>query len=235
MTEQPHHPHKSWLVPAWVPKIFGSAVGVLAFMLMAAFGLLVVQQHRHELKEAKRDQMMEVMQANLQVLHEQTIIRDIVAEKLPKLTPDVQAKLAFEIWDGARRLNCPTWLLLAIIEKESSWKLDAVSSAGARGLWQLMPGTALTTAQAEGITITNLDQVFDPIVNTRLGLRVLQNNYRGAVMAGKSPEGDFTKALYHYNGGGESYARLVMEKASPFQKRLAAPLQGRITLPEDTN
>lgn len=232
MTEQTPHPHKSWLVPAWVPKIFGSAVGVLALMLMAAFGLLVVQQRRHELKETKRDQMMEVMQANLQVLHEQTIIRDIVAEKLPMMLPETQSKLAFEIWDGARRLNCPAWLLLAIIEKESTWELDAVSGAGARGLWQLMPGTALTAAQAEGITITSLDQVFDPITNTRLGLRVLQNNYRGAVMAGKSPEGDFTKALYHYNGGGEAYARLVMEKASPFQKRLAAPLQGKVKLPE---
>lgn len=235
MTETPHTPHKGWIVPTWVPKIFGSAVGVLALMLVASFGLLVVQQHRHELKEAKRDQMMEVMQANLQVLHEQTILRDIVAEKLPKLTPDVQAKLAFEIWDGGRRLNCPRWLLLAIIEKESTWQLDAVSSAGARGLWQLMPGTALTTAQAEGITITSLDQVFDPITNTRLGLRVLQNNYRGAVMAGKSPEGDFTRALYHYNGGGEPYARLVMEKASYYQKRLAAPLQGKLTVPEATN
>ena len=56
-----------------------------------------------------------------------------------------------------------------------------------------------------------------------------------AVVFLSNTEGDFTKALYHYNGGGESYARLVMEKASPFQKRLAAPLQGRIKLPEDTN
>ncbi len=42
----------------------------------------------------------------------------------------------------ARHYRVPVPLVRAIIERESNWQARAVSSKGARGLMQLMPGTA---------------------------------------------------------------------------------------------
>jgi soluble lytic murein transglycosylase-like protein len=43
---------------------------------------------------------------------------------------------------AARRTGVPLALLVAVAERESGLRADAVSSAGARGLLQLMPATA---------------------------------------------------------------------------------------------
>jgi hypothetical protein len=177
------------------------------------------------------DKQMEVVITNMQVLHEEVTIRDIVNEKLPGLPLDLQAKIAFEIYDLGRRTGVPSWLILGIIDTESCWKMDAGSSAGAQGLMQLMPGTAMAYARINGITITDISQIREPVFNIRTGVQVLMDNYKGAVLAGKSYPGDYTRALWFYNGKGESYARMVMEKVVPYRKRLDAPLQGKIQAP----
>jgi soluble lytic murein transglycosylase-like protein len=138
-----------------------------------------------------------------------------------------------EFYDGARRSGIKAWALLAVADKESTWDVHAVSPAGAMGIMQLMPGTAIAYARSEGLPITSKEQIFEPVFNVRNGIRVLVDNYRGAVLTGKSPEGDTTRALWSYNGGGEAYARQVMEKAAFYQKRLEAPLQGKIPTPKN--
>lgn len=75
-------------------------------------------------------------------------------------------------------------LLEAVVWQESRWRTNAVSSAGARGLTQLMPGTA----QAMGV---NPD---DPVSNLEGGARYLRiqlNTFNGNV----------EHALAAYNAG----------------------------------
>ena len=70
----------------------------------------------------------------------------------------------------------------AISRQESQFDRQAVSRAGARGLMQLMPGTARDTARHLGIDQENLI-LFDPQVNITLGasyFRRMLNNYRGS-------------------------------------------------------
>ncbi len=76
-------------------------------------------------------------------------------------------------------------LVEAIISAESSFRVEAVSTAGAQGLMQLMPGTAKDMG---------VEDPFDPEQNIRGGTRYL------ALML-KEFDGDLTKALAAYNAG----------------------------------
>lgn len=59
--------------------------------------------------------------------------------------------------------------LMAIARQESAFGTDVVSPAGARGLMQLMPATARETAQRVGLRPFQVQDLFNPDVNLRLG------------------------------------------------------------------
>lgn len=64
-------------------------------------------------------------------------------------------------------------LIKAVIYRESHYDPSAISSAGARGLMQLMPDTGTWMAQKAGISNYTEDSLFDPDLNIRLGTRYL--------------------------------------------------------------
>ena len=77
------------------------------------------------------------------------------------------------ILEAAARYNIPANLLRAVIRVESNYNPNAISSAGAKGLMQLMPGTA------KDMAVTN---IFDPRQNIFGGtryLRLLFNRFEG--------------------------------------------------------
>jgi len=183
------------------------------FILVITF-LRTLNKYEHILQENQ------AIRAHVAILREEGILRSIVMEKLPNASPDTSAKIAFEIFDGCKRTGIPSWLILALIETESEWKPDVVSRAGAMGLMQLMPATGLAYARMFGLNISDLKQFRDPVLNIRICTQVLYDNYSVSVMSGQSPQGDFTRALWLYNGRGDVYARKVMSKAAPYQKQL---------------
>ena len=75
-------------------------------------------------------------------------------------------------------------LIRAVIRVESSFRTDAVSSAGAQGLMQLMPGTAREVG---------VDDPFDPHQNVRGGATYLKRQLQRF--------GDIRLALAAYNTG----------------------------------
>lgn len=86
---------------------------------------------------------------------------------------------------ASRRYGVDEGLIKAVIQVESNFKPTAVSSAGARGLMQLMPATAA------GLGVTDS---FNPEQNVMAGTRFLKdmlNRYGG----------DIDKALAAYNWG----------------------------------
>lgn len=60
-------------------------------------------------------------------------------------------------------------VVYAIARQESTFNAKAVSHAGARGLLQLMPGTARATARTYGLSFDNGRLISDPAYNAQLG------------------------------------------------------------------
>jgi soluble lytic murein transglycosylase-like protein len=89
------------------------------------------------------------------------------------------------IADVSRRFRVDQALIKAVIRAESAFQADAVSPKGARGLMQLMPGTA----QRHGVR-----NIHEPAENIQGGvthLRMLLDRYKGNVVL----------ALAAYNAG----------------------------------
>ena len=94
--------------------------------------------------------------------------------------------------DAAQRSGLDPYLVAAVIREESSYYPKALSRAGARGLMQLMPGTAGVMARHRGLDFSD-DLLEDPRANLELGT---------AFLAGLLKEfGDPRLALAAYNAG----------------------------------
>lgn len=72
-----------------------------------------------------------------------------------------------QIYEAARRHALNPALVAAVVRAESAFRVDAISTAGAQGLMQLMPATAHRFGVAAG-------QVFEPAVNLDAGSRYLR-------------------------------------------------------------
>jgi soluble lytic murein transglycosylase len=99
-------------------------------------------------------------------------------------------------------------IVLGLIRQESSFDSATVSPAGARGLMQLMPGTAATVAHEIGTSVTPVALVFDPQQNMRLGtayLHELLDHYGGALPL----------ALAAYNAGPGRVDQWLAENGDP--------------------
>lgn len=62
----------------------------------------------------------------------------------------------------------------ALVREESNFNKDIVSHAGARGLSQLMPGTARSMARVLGFSVSE-QQLHDPYTNLRIGSRYFES------------------------------------------------------------
>jgi soluble lytic murein transglycosylase len=75
-----------------------------------------------------------------------------------------------EVMEAATRSGLDPYLVAALVREESSYHPRALSRAGARGLMQLMPETALPMVPGKDAREEHLD---DPAQNLRLGARFL--------------------------------------------------------------
>ncbi|WP_254275341.1 transglycosylase SLT domain-containing protein [Halomonas sp. 3H] len=85
-----------------------------------------------------------------------------------------------------RMTGVDPYLLMGIARRESAYNPEALSPAGARGLMQVMPGTATQLARQLGIRDPGAYGVLDPELNIRLGstyIRDMLDRYSGNRLA----------------------------------------------------
>ncbi len=94
----------------------------------------------------------------------------------------------------AREHDLDPALLYALIRQESHFATAATSTAGARGLMQLIPATGRYVARSMGLSLTDEADIYQPTLNLRLGTYFL------ATLV-KRFEGNVPVALAGYNAG----------------------------------
>ncbi|HSP58177.1 MAG TPA: lytic transglycosylase domain-containing protein [Halomonas sp.] len=117
--------------------------------------------------------------------------RQWLNDKEPRLArfvtdPSLRVALLQRVYHEARLARLPPELVLAVIQVESAFRQEAVSSAGAVGLMQIMP----FWIRELGLPA---DDLKDAWRNLRYGCTILAHYL--AV-----EDGDFTRALARYNG-----------------------------------
>ena len=100
-------------------------------------------------------------------------------------------ELLKQIHYEATRANLPPQLVLAVIEVESRFDRFAISTAGARGLMQVMPFWKKEIDKPDA-------NLFDTKTNLRFGCTILRYYI-------DMEKGDITHALARYNGSLHSY------------------------------
>ena len=100
----------------------------------------------------------------------------------------------------AKRYEMDPYLVIALVKQESAFQITAKSWAGARGLFQIMPGTARWIASKRGIKNFKIADLYKPENSADFGVwyfkRLLDNN-----------NNDIAKALAGYNAGGSRATR----------------------------
>jgi soluble lytic murein transglycosylase len=105
-----------------------------------------------------------------------------------------------EVTAAAQAAQLPPEMVYGVLRQESLYRVDAVSSAGARGLMQLQPATARRAARSSKLSLPSIEQLFVPSVNTILGasrLRQLLDLF----------DGQTPLALAGYNAGTSAVRR----------------------------
>jgi len=96
-------------------------------------------------------------------------------------------------------------IVYGVVRQESLYRIDAVSNAGARGLMQLQPATARSTARYYKRPAPALTDLFDPYINTALGaarLRMLLDEF----------DDQTPVALAGYNAGPNAVTRWLPQE-----------------------
>jgi soluble lytic murein transglycosylase len=105
-----------------------------------------------------------------------------------------------EVLTAAKLTGLSPQLIYSVMRQESLYRPDAISSAGARGLLQMLPETARRTASKWKRPRPSPDDLFNPVVNVPLGaatLRSLSDRFGGQTLV----------ALAGYNAGPNAAAR----------------------------
>lgn len=113
-----------------------------------------------------------------------------------RLPDSLKLVMAKEIWQMSLKYsNLPIDLICGTITWESAltWNPIIVSPVGAIGLMQIMPATGSFLAEWEGLQKFSMMDLFNPVINIRLGCRYLSYLI--------DLHQSIDKALANYNGG----------------------------------
>jgi peptidoglycan lytic transglycosylase len=110
-----------------------------------------------------------------------------------------------QFWSGVEQI--PPELIWAIMREESHFRSDALSSAGAMGLMQIIPQTAYQISRSLNSNSFKPSDLHNPLVNLRFGINYLSRLLRQF-------SGDIIYTIAAYNAGPEAVERWEAQRAS---------------------
>lgn len=141
-------------------------------------------------------------------------------------SPDRYSRYDAHILEAAELYQIPEALVRAVIKVESDYDPRVVSSAGARGLMQLMP------AAARDMRVSNVHDPRENIFGGTRYLRILANRFEGDLV--------LTIAAYHAGPAAvaryravppyettQTYVRMVLREYYRYKKALGASVSSR--------
>jgi soluble lytic murein transglycosylase len=148
----------------------------------------------------------------------QRLVVDAYVDRLARGPEPAQLELWWHAWPApfpdevrsaaARWSELEPELIYALMREESGYRPEVVSVSGARGLLQLMPGTAERVAQQISLARPAPDDLFDPGINIALGA-----SYLGQLLA--QFQGRHSAAIGSYNAGPQAVARWLELEPGP--------------------
>ena len=121
-------------------------------------------------KLTKRQQQMAAVVAHKWNWHDQAIFTFSRSGYLNDVKKRFPLAFKQEVMEHAEKQHIPAAWAFAIARKESSFMVDANSGAGARGLMQLLPGTARYLAKKR----VKQSELFEPETNVKFGTQYLR-------------------------------------------------------------
>ncbi|MBU5455434.1 lytic transglycosylase domain-containing protein [Caproiciproducens sp. MSJ-32] len=105
----------------------------------------------------------------------------------------------------SKQFDVDPYLVAAIINVESNFNKDAISSKDARGLMQISPTTGKWASEVLTIENFTLDRLFEPDVNIMIGTWYIN-------MLSKEFNNDLYLVLAAYNGGSGNVSKWLEDK-----------------------
>lgn len=138
------------------------------------------------------------------------LIIGTLAEDAPGLDDALRLQLAAALLENERATGVDALLVLAVIERESTYDPAARGPFGGLGLMQVKPGTAAAVADENALPYDGRDHLFDALANVRLGTHYLAEM--------KEQWGDWERALTAYNMGPTRLRQLLNAGKRPSQR-----------------
>jgi soluble lytic murein transglycosylase len=191
----------------------------MRWLTLAAMGLCLVlvqalQHQTTELDELRRRNQthykaISSVESELESLRIETSVRDVLDVNNINVPRYKQREIARSIIEVSRHYDLEPELILAMIFTESRFDVYAESEAGAIGLMQLRPATAMAVADELELEWKGQRLLTDPQINILLGtsyLHSLLQRYNGHGLE---------YALAAYNVGPSKFDRLLQERGRP--------------------
>lgn len=169
-------------------KILNGIIKIIFLILLLSLFAWMVRYE--SIKQFPKKETIQIEQQKLKISQ----LSKFIQSRVSTIPVEYSMVIAQNIIAVSDEYDIPVDLIVGIIEKESCWNASTVSSAGARGLMQILRGETVTV---------DIEQAHNIYYNLSTGCEIL----RGKIKVAK---GDLNLALNNYSGGATGYVEGVL-------------------------